>query len=53
MEATLNFHIPLSTDELADLFKEQLPAQEGIKLAQLLANEPNQSDSDDDEPSKE
>lgn len=53
MEATLNFHIPLSIDELADLIKEQLPAQERLKLAQLLTNEPDSSQEDDDEPTNE
>lgn len=54
MEATLNFHIPLSIDELADLIKAQLPAQERLKLAQLLTVEPNLSEEDDaDEPTKE
>lgn len=53
MEATLNFHIPLSIDELADLIKEQLSAQERLKLAQLLTNEPDSSEDDEDEPTKE
>ena len=54
MEATLNFHIPLSIDELADLIKDQLPVQERLKLAQLLTDEVNPSEEDeDDEPTKE
>jgi hypothetical protein len=53
MAATLNFHIPLSIDELADLIKAHLPAQERLKLAQLLKGEPGSIEEDDDEPTKE
>ena len=52
MEAILNFHIPLSIDELADLIKDQLPVQERLKLAQLLTDEVNPSE-EDEEPTKE
>lgn len=48
MEATLNFHIPLSIDELADLFKDQLSVQERLKLAQLLTDEANPLEDDED-----
>lgn len=53
MEATLNFHIPLSIDKLADLIKEQLPAQERLKLDQRLTDEHNTSKEEDDEPTRE
>lgn len=56
MEASLNFHIPLSIDELADLIKDQLPVQERLKLAHLLTDEVNISEDDedeDDDPTKE
>ena len=45
MEATLNFNIPLSINELAQLIREQLPAGDRLKLAQLLgADEPESND---------
>jgi hypothetical protein len=50
MEATLNFNIPLSINELAALIRAQLPAKDRLKLAQLLGDdEPDL----DDEPSQE
>ncbi|MEI7581444.1 hypothetical protein [Runella sp.] len=50
MEANLNFNIPLSINELAQLIREQLPASDRLKLAQLLgADEPEAND----EPSQE
>ena len=52
MEATLNFRIPLSIDELADLIKDQLTVQERLKLAQLLTDEVNPSE-EDEVPTKE
>lgn len=45
LEATLNFNIPLSINELAQLIREQLPASDRLKLAQLLgADEPESND---------
>ena len=45
MEANLNFNIPLSINELAQLIREQLPASDRLKLAQLLgADEPEAND---------
>ncbi len=50
MEATLNFNIPLSINELAQLIREQLPVSDRLKLAQLLGNDEPESD---DEPTQE
>lgn len=47
MEATINFHIALSLAELADLIKEQLSAQECLKLVQLITDEPSPSEEED------
>ncbi|MFN8344234.1 MAG: hypothetical protein U0X91_04490 [Spirosomataceae bacterium] len=50
MEAILNFNIPLSINELAELIREQLPVKDRLKLAQLLGADDPETD---DEPSQE
>lgn len=37
MGATLNFDIPLSINELAELIRERLSAKDKLKLVQLLS----------------
>lgn len=47
MEATLNFNIPLSIEELANLIKAQLPTWEREKLAELLTSDLTDPDEGD------
>lgn len=53
MEATLNFNIPLSIHELAELIREQLPKQDRTTLAELLLLDQPGTEQDEDEPTQE
>ncbi|WP_373515637.1 hypothetical protein [Persicitalea sp.] len=54
MEATLNFNIPLSIYELADLIREQLPERDRTALAELLLSDQPEAEQDDcEEPTQE
>lgn len=39
MESTVNFNIPLTINELANMLKQQLPQQDRITLANLLQDD--------------
>ena len=39
MESTINFNIPLTITELANILKRQLPQQDRITLASLLQDD--------------
>jgi hypothetical protein len=39
MESTVNFNIPLTISELANILKRQLPQQDRITLASLLQDD--------------
>jgi len=47
MEATLNFNIPLSIHELAELIREQLPERDRATLAELLLSDQPDAEPDD------
>lgn len=54
MEATLNFNIPLSIHELAELIREQLPERDRATLAELLLSDQSDVELDDyEEPTQE
>ena len=53
MEAILNFNIPLSIHELAELIREQLPKQDRAKLAELLLLDQPETEQEFDEPTRE
>ncbi|GHB78586.1 hypothetical protein [Persicitalea jodogahamensis] len=54
MEATLNFNIPLSIHELAELIREQLPEQDRTTLANLLLRDNAEDEQDvEGEPTQE
>ncbi len=54
MEATLNFNIPLSIHQLAELIREQLPEQDRATLASLLLADIQENDQkDNEEPTQE
>lgn len=51
METTLNYNIPLSVNELADLIRDKFPRKERLKLVKLLQKEPTEDTYE--EPTKE
>lgn len=51
METTLNYNIPLSVNELADLIRDKFPRKERLKLVKLLQKEPTEEAYE--EPTKE
>ncbi len=53
MEATLNFNIPLSIRELAELIRQQLPERDRATLAELLLSDGYEDEQDEDEPTQE
>ena len=53
MEAILNFNIPLSIHELAELIREQLPKQDRATLAELLLLDQPETEQELDEPTRE
>lgn len=53
MEARLNFNIPLSIYELAELIREQLPTQERKALAKLISLDDSEMSDNDVDPTQE
>lgn len=51
METTLNYNIPLSVNELAELIRDKFPKKERLKLVKLLQKDPTEETFE--EPTKE